>query len=39
MIKILFSLAIVLSMFLFPLALLRIIFDGIKESDPDIEID
>jgi hypothetical protein len=39
MIKFLFCLAIVLSMFAFPLALIRIIFDGIKESDPDIEID
>jgi hypothetical protein len=29
----------VLSMFAFPLALIRIIFDGIEESDPDIEID
>jgi len=39
MIKLIFCLAIVLSMFAFPLALIRIIFDGIKDSDPDIEID
>jgi hypothetical protein len=39
MIKAFFCLVIILSMFAMPLALVRIIFDGIKESDPDIEID
>jgi hypothetical protein len=39
MIKFLFCLSIVLSMFAFPLALIRIILDGIKDLDPDIEID
>jgi hypothetical protein len=39
MIKHAIVILIALSMFAFPLALIRIIFDGIKDSDPDIEID
>jgi len=39
MLKAILVLSIVAWMFAMPLALLSIIFDGIKDSDPDIEID
>jgi hypothetical protein len=39
MIKNLIVLSICLSMLAFPLALVAIIFEGIKDSDPDIEIE
>ena len=39
MLKAILVVSIVASMFAMPLAILAIIFDGIKKSDPDIEID
>jgi hypothetical protein len=39
MLKAILVLSIIASMFAMPLAILSIIFGGIKDSDPDIEID